>query len=155
MTRIIKNPGRGYSGREKQPIYAYNLKGKFLQKYESLSDCKTKLLKKDKNYPIFRREKRCLGLETKRAAHNYAKIDNYFICKERLGREKLLKLEKTVNSQFLDKKLIFDKPIVMCNLNGDILAEFKNKKLASKILNLKIHIGSKTPKKDFYFKYKK
>ena len=155
MTRIIKNPGRGYSGREKQPIYVYDLKGKFLQKYESVNECKTKLLKKDKNYPIFRSEKRCLGLETKRAAHNYAKVDNYFICKERLGRNKLLKLEKTVNSQFLDKKLLVNKPVIMCNLNGDTLAEFKNKKLAGKILNLNIRIGNKTPKKDFYFKYKK
>ncbi len=154
MTREIKNPGRGYSGREKTPLYVYNEKGEFIRKYESNNDCSRDLFK-NVAYPLFEKGRRW-ETNDKRLVYNYVKVKSYFICKSRLGREFLMKKEKLIKSELLQHRFSKKEPVIMYNLLHQPIAEFQNLNIAKKLLNLKNIrlVGKGRPKNDFYFKKK-
>jgi len=125
MRREIKNPGRGYSGREKTKMYQYNSNGKYLRSYESQSEVRQKYFSKDIG-------KRPLLLE----GYRYGLLpDNTYISNYRIGRDKLLKQEKIRNCPFCHKDKRSRKFSVY-NLIGEKIAEFSSQLVATKLLNI-------------------
>lgn len=131
MSKVI-NKNRGYAGREKKPLYLYDNDGYFIKEYESQSDFMREYYPNDINgRPLF------VPTKNKYSRGNYGYDllkDGNFICKTRLGREKLRKYEFIVNSIYC--KNLKSEPIEVFNLAGDKIAEFINYNLASKMLNI-------------------
>lgn len=127
MTRIVKQPGRGYAGLEKQPLYLYNSDGSFNRKYESKAEFLKDYFPKDKSKrPILDKNR------SKRALYDYDLLyDNKFISSYKIGRERLRKYEAIVNCIYCHKEKS-DKPIIAYNKLNEKVASFKNLRLASK-----------------------
>lgn len=127
MTRIVKQPGRGYAGLEKQPLYLYNSDGSFNKEYESKAEFLKEYYPKDKSKrPVLDKSR------SKRALYNYDLLyDNKFISSFRIGRENLRKYEAIVTCQYCHKEKT-DKTIIAFNRLNEKIATFKNLRLASK-----------------------
>jgi len=154
MTREIKNPGRGYSGKEKIKIYHYDKRGNYIKTFESLSELRKEYYPHDiGKRPLFN------SLKWKKFEYDTLE-DGTFYSNYRIGREKLFKLERIYNSE-LCMKFDLNQPIIMYNLLNKPVASFNNKYVAAEICKLTVgkieygcKNGKKQPKKDFYFKYK-
>lgn len=153
MTREIKNPGRGYSGKEKIKIYHYDKEGNFIKQFESLVKLREEYFPQDiGKRPLFNSIKwNKFQYDTLEDGTHYS---NY-----RIGREKLLKFEKMYNSN-LCMKNDFKKPVVMYNLLHEPIATFNNEYIAAEATKIPVNRVQydcknckQRPKKDFYFKY--
>jgi hypothetical protein len=112
------------SGRPKQRIYQYDIDGKFIQMYNSISEVKLKYFN-NTQYPIFQSNKEYEFLE-----------DSYFF-KEKVGREKVRETHAIENSRFISKKkLIKAFPIEVYNLKGELLATFTSEFAMTVLTNI-------------------
>lgn len=153
----LDNKGRGYSGYEKTPLYLYDNKGKYIQKYNSKGEFCEEFFNNEK-YPLFQTK-----TKNSRNYFGYQLLPNgNFICNFKCGREHLRKCESIVNSEFC-QNLKDDKIIECFNLSGDKIAEFLSFSIAYKMTNIsKSTIYSilkgdnkKKTKCELVFKYKK
>lgn len=154
MTRKVKNPGRGYAGHEKIKLYHYDNNGKFLKEFESISDLRKKYFNKELG-------KRPLCRSKRWELFNYDVLpDNTYYSNYRIGREKLLKLERVVNSPYCFNQATDKIEVEMYNLLNEKIALFKNIHIASLVTKLSkttiyhsCNEGKNMPKGDLYFKY--
>lgn len=155
MTRIIKNPGRGYSGKEKMKLYQYSSEGKFLKTWDSTQELRNEYFIKDIG-------KRPLFGSKKWNKFKYDVLpDNTFYCDYRIGRDKLLAFEKISNSKLCFNTTKNNKEVEMYNLINEKIANFKNMFVASIITKEPLanifracNNGKQQTQKDYYFKYK-
>lgn len=115
------------AGREKIKCFEYSEKGKFLREYKSIADVRNSFFINDNGKkPLLTKE------------NSYFKTPkNTFIANYRIGREKLLKLERISNCPFCNySEHVKDRSFEVFNLNGEKIAEFKNAYIASKMLNI-------------------
>lgn len=154
MTRKVKNPGRGYAGHEKVKLYHYDNNGKFIKEFNCVSDLRKEYFFKDTGKrPLFNNKKWKL--------FNYDVLpDNTYYSNYRIGREKLLKLEKIANSLYCVNNCTDNIPVKMYNLLNEEIATFKNAYIASLATNVAqstvyydCNKGKGMPKGEFYFKY--
>lgn len=157
MTRIIKNPGRGYSGREKINLYHYDSDGKFLKTWDSQQELRNEYFPNESG-------KRPLINNKRWKLFQYDVLpDGTFYCLERLGREKIKKYERIFNSKYCvsyDTKSK-EKAVEVYNLCHEKIGEFKSAYLAHLLLNIPLSTITKSAdsgkgqsKNDLYFKYK-
>ena len=155
MTRIIKNPGRGYAGREKQRLFLYDSNGKYLRQYNSHSELRNDYFPNEENKrPLFNSKK------WKHFKYDVLE-DGCFYSNYRIGRENLLKFERITNSKFCFNNAKHDKPVEVFNLMHEKIGEFKSLYFAHLLTGeplSNIHRDCKNckgqPKSDYYFKYK-
>ena len=128
MTRVIKQPGRGYSGHEKQKLYLYNADGAFNKEYESKASFLRDCFPNDKSKrPLFREQN---GFRSK---NNYEKLFNgNFIASWKIGRENIRKFETIANCPFCQKQNK-DKVIIVYNMLNEEIAKFKNLDTATRL----------------------
>ena len=131
-------------------IYVYDKYGKFYKEFESQSDF-SKYFDLPKNY--FSKNVRLLNGEY------IVKIPSkeLFACREKIGRNKILRYVKKLNSKFIKKRSDEDRNIGCYNLNGELIAMFKGefylKALLGKSSVCILEKHSKSPNKDIYFVY--
>ncbi len=155
MTRKIINPGRGYSGREKQKLFLYDKNGKYLKSYESQQDLRNEYFPSEEN-------KRPLFNSKKWKHFKYDVLpDGCFYSNYRIGRENLLKFERISNSKYCFNNAKHDKPVEVFNLLHEKIGEFKSSYFAHLLTGetlVTIYRDCKTgkgePKSHYYFKYK-
>lgn len=109
------------SGRDKIKVFQYDKEGKYLKTFESLAEIQ-KLYFKGKQ-PLFVYEEIMLL------------SDNTYICKERIGRDKLLQYLKRKENKLLVKERE-NKPIIVYNWDKIQIAEFYNIRIAAELLNI-------------------
>ena len=138
------------AGRKKLKIYQYNLSGKFIQTYESISRLRQVYFSDDNGKrPIFRNK-------------NYAVLsDNTIISTNKIGREGVREIIKRINNPYLTlgNKI---QEIEVYNLDSIKIATFASINIASKITNIsnttlhhRLERGCKHGNTDgLYFKYK-
>lgn len=139
------------SGRPKIKIHQYDKDGKKIKMWEHMQALKNHYFKGAK-YPMFVRND---------VYHELP--DGTYACKEAIGRDKLMKVIKINNSQFIDKERSTDKKVEVYNLLNEKIAEFKNIRIAVKMTGISqatIHHQVNNGKNkglhnDFLFKYKK
>ncbi len=156
MTRKVINPGRGYSGKEKQKLYLYNKDGKYLKTYESQSDFRNEYFPEDKNKrPLF---------DSKRWKHFKYDVlpDGCYYSNYRIGRDNLLKFERISNSKYCFNNAKHDKAVEVFNLLHEKIGEFKSIHLAHLLtgenksnIYRDCNKCKGEPKSEYYFKYKK
>lgn len=115
------------AGREKVKCYEYSQTGKYLCEYESIQEVRAKYYKNDiGKRPLFRDDS------------GYFKTPvNTFIANHRIGRHKLMQLEKIKNCPFCTyRNGVQDKPFEVFNLKNEKVAEFKDIHTASLLLNI-------------------
>ena len=115
------------SGRLPIKVYQYDENGKYIQSYNCTNDVRRKYYR-EAAYPMFRDQR-------SRILHKLP--DGTYLCRSRIGRDNI-KLEVTrMNNDFITFGLNgHDEPIQMINLDGVVIAEFKNVYLASKLLGM-------------------
>jgi len=154
MTRKVKNPGRGYGGQEKIKLYHYDSNGKFIKEFDCMSDLRKEYFSQDIG-------KRPLCRSKRWQLFNYDILpDNTYYSNYRIGRDKLLKLERVVNSSYCVNNTTDNTIVKMYNLLNEEVATFKNihiASLATKIPQSTIYYscneGKGMPKEEIYFKY--
>ncbi len=139
------------AGRTKQKVYQYNLFGKFIQTYESISRLRSVYFSDDNGKrPIFTGNK------------NYRILDdNTIISTKKLGRMGIREVIKRENSPYLNLGQNI-KEIEVYNLNNVLVATFASAYIASKITNIpygtienRVNKGTKHGNTDtLWFKYK-
>lgn len=143
MTRVVKNPGRGYAGKEKIEVYLYDPTGKFVSKFESLSAA-SKALDYKNLAPEFSKSKT-------RNEWGYMKLHNgSFLANFRIGRDKLRHAEAIVNCPYCKTKSS-NKGVLVFNRKGEKIAYFNSLKLASELTGvnaktIQSHCNDKTNK---------
>lgn len=146
------------AGRAKIKCYEYNSEGKYLQEYESQQEVRNKYFSSD----IGKRPLLKSGIE------DYFKLQNgNFIANYRIGRDKLIKLERIKNCIYCnDSGNIKNQEVEVYNLKNELIATFKNSHFTSVMLKIDLstlhsRVNSisnirNTPNKDnLEFKYKK
>lgn len=129
------------SGRPKQRVYEYSKDGKFLGTYESQAEARGKYYPNDiGKRPLFEYD-------------DYHILNNEnVLCRERLGRTGIKRLYKRLNNQFITDET---EPIKVINLDNEVIARFKNIRIAYRITNVPygtIHSQLNSKKKvDPYF----
>lgn len=132
------------SGRVKQKVYQYDIKGKFIQEFESEAEAARKYYG-DKR-PLFQIKN----------YHLTSSVD--ILVKERIGRSAIKILFRKINSPFITSAAT--KPVECLNLNNEIIAVYKNAHLASLLSGIdrttidhQLKTGKST-NKDLFFRYK-
>lgn len=154
MARVIKNLGRQYGGREKIKLYHYDNNGKFIKEFDCISDLRKEYFYQDEGKrPLFNNKKWKL--------FSYDVLpDNTYYSNYRIGRERLLKLERIANSLYCVNNCTDNTPVKMYNLLHEEVATFKNCYIASLATNINqssiyhdCNNGKGMPKSEVYFKY--
>ena len=154
MTREIKNPGRGYSGKEKIKIYHYDKDGNYIKTFESLSELRKEYFPHD-----IGKRPLCRGVKWNKFKYDTLEDGTHY-SNHRIGRDHIRKFEKAYNSN-LCMKNDYNKPVVMYNLLHEPVAVFNNEYIAAETVKIPVNRvqydcknSKQQPQKDFYFKYK-
>lgn len=154
MTREIKNPGRGYSGKEKIKIYHYDKSGNYIKTFESLSELRKEYFPHD-----IGKRPLCRGVKWNKFKYDTLEDGTHY-SNHRIGRDHIRKFEKAYNSN-LCMKNDYNKPVVMYNLLHEPVAVFNNEYIAAETVKIPVNRvqydcknSKQQPQKDFYFKYK-
>ena len=112
------------SGRIKQKVYEYDLKGNFLRDYESISEYCRIFYPEDKSKrPIFLYNE--LGFK-------YNIFDDTIIFLERPGKKNIQLIISIHNSPFCNT--LKGKPVEVLNYKNEVIAEFSNRDLLVKLM---------------------
>lgn len=154
MTREIKNPGRGYSGKEKIKIYHYDKSGNYIKTFESLSELRKEYFPHD-----IGKRPLCRGVKWNKFKYDTLEDGTHY-SNHRIGRDHIRKFEKAYSSN-LCMKNDYNKPVVMYNLLHEPVAVFNNEYIAAETAKIPVNRvqydcknSKQQPQKDFYFKYK-
>ena len=154
MTREIKNPGRGYSGKEKIKIYHYDKSGNYIKTFESLSELRKEYFPHDVG-----KRPLCRGIKWNKFKYDTLEDGTHY-SNHRIGRDHIRKFEKAYNSN-LCMKNDYNKPVIMYNLLHEPVAVFNNEYIAAETVKIPVNRvqydcknSKQQPQKDFYFKYK-
>lgn len=114
------------SGRLKQKVYEYDLKGKFIRDYESVNDYRKLYFPND-------------SINSKRPIFNYTELDikyniydDTIIFLTRPGRKTIQLIVAIDNSKYCNT--IKGKPVEVLNLKDEIVAEFANRDVLLKMM---------------------
>jgi len=154
MTREIKNPGRGYSGKEKIKIYHYDKSGNYIKTFESLSELRKEYFPHD-----IGKRPLCRGIKWNKFKYDTLEDGTHY-SNHRIGRDHIRKFEKAYNSN-LCMKNDYNRPVIMYNLLHEPVAVFNNEYIAAETVKIPVNRvqydcknSKQQPQKDFYFKYK-
>ena len=116
------------SGREKIETYQYDRKGKYIAKYNSLAEVRSKyypdIIGK---YPIFARIK------------NYHILpDDTILLKDRTYRDYVVRLFHRIENPLIFKESDI-RPVEVLNMDGDVIATFINPQAASILTGISDH----------------
>ena len=129
---VIKNTEKYHLCKKPKKIYEYNKNGKFIKEYSSLNEANenSDLFPKNKKSTNWSLDNNWKGLKFKKTP-----LDTYLFY-NRIGRVGVLSLIKKINSKYNlgDKRLNKIKPVVMYNLDGEIIAIFRNSGIGDKIM---------------------
>ena len=120
------------SGRKTIKIYEYSLEGKFINSYDSISEFRNKYYSKVLG-------KKPLFNSTVKGVEYHLTNDNTISFKQKVYRDDVLFYITILNSHYCNlQKLGNNKIVQMFNLNDELLAEFKNKYVAAKLMAGKV-----------------
>jgi len=148
-------------GRASKKVYEYDFEGKYLRKYESISEFRQKYYSEIKGkMPLF--TKQIEGCQ-------YQITHDTIAYTERVIREKTLFILKVHNSKLcnLSNTKQSKQPVEMLNLKNEVIAEFASARVAELLLKYsfskatiysqltgRVHEGTKGIMNDYYFRYK-
>jgi hypothetical protein len=115
------------SGRPPIKVYQYDENGKYIQSYNCTNDARSKYYG-NAAYPMFRDQ---------RSDKLHKLPDNTYLCRTRLGRDNVkFEVARMHNDFSLFGLKELNEPMQILNLDGVVIAEFRNVYLASKLLNI-------------------
>lgn len=121
--RIVKDPGRGYPGLKKKAVYLYDPAGKFIKKFDSVSEAFREVTGSVAQRATF-------SISDKVKNYGYMKISTgHFLADYRIGRDKLMQTEAHLNCPY-NKVSPRDRGIQAVNRDGIVIAQFRNTNLA-------------------------
>lgn len=107
------------AGRPKVKMYEYDVKGKFVQEYETQTDVFEKYYE-GKKRPLVREGK------------EYGLLPNgHYICEKRIGRNRIEQLQRIENSKYVPHRKEKLGKIACYNLKGQKIAVFRSLHIAS------------------------
>ena len=146
------------AGREKIKVYEYSINGKFIKKYETMTEM-FNVHYNGKKRPLFEDKKYNTHLG------NCHKLPNgNFLSYEKLGRDKICRINTIANSSISNLRYNEnDKEFGLFDLRNRCLAKFNNVTIASTLLNIpnsliyfslkRKHKSQKYVNGEIYFKY--
>lgn len=141
------------SGRPKQKVYVYNFDGSVYKNYNCLNDLRKEFYPEAKGIiPLFKRHN---SLKKENVIKDYVILPNDKIAfLQRVGRIIVRDTVKKYKSELLILSRPFpkDREVKAFNLNHELIATFKNVRIASKLLNIEpsiIHTQVNKPRKRF------
>lgn len=150
-------------GRASKKVYEYDFEGKYVRKYESISEFRQRHYTEDKG-------KRPLFIKQIEGIEYHITPQDTIAFTERVIREKTLFILKAHTSKLcnLSNTKQSKQPIEMLNLKNEVIAEFASLRLAEILLNgnfsrgtIYSQLNSREDKSvkgivnDYYFRYKK
>lgn len=124
-------------GRVPLKVFTYTSTGEYLQTFDSIQEFRQKYYSNDTGLrPIFRHKE--LGFE-----YHFNEKEKIVAVLERIGRDKIKRIVAIHNSEYCKKEDKTNKkpPVQVFNLRGELIAEFKNQRLLTKLMP---HISQST-----------